>query len=200
MAPGMLPDGIDQPHVGPTLGWAHMVGALALDRGGRRPIDLRRRAELEDLATRFCWALDERRPDILGDALAEDLVWEGSIAGTQALGPLAGRSDYLDWQRQIWDSEVGGQPRHLLLNTLHGESEEGQPASTSSVLLVANRGEAHRSAGSGFLSIVYAREAAGWQIARIFQGWDTPPWRRRLSQMTERERRLHLIQKEDAHD
>jgi hypothetical protein len=195
----MLPDGIDRPHVGPTLGWAHMVGALALGRAPRRPPDLRLRAELEELATRLCWALDERRPDILGAILAEGLAWEGSIAGTRPLGPLTGRAEYVEWQRQVWDSEAGGQPRHLLLNTLHGQTEEGAPATTSAVLLVANRGEAHRSAGSGFLAIAYAREAGEWRIARIFQGWDTPPWRRKLAQMTERERRLHLIRKGDAH-
>jgi hypothetical protein len=198
MAPGMLPDNIEQPHVGPTLGWAHMVGALALDQVRRRPIDLHLRAELEDLATRFCWALDERRPDILGDALAEDLAWEGSLAGTHPLGPMVGRREYLDWQRRIWDSEVGGQPRHLLSNTIHGESEAGEPATTSAVLLVEGRGEAHRSAGAGFLSIIYTRAEGDWRIGRIFQGWDTPPWRRTLTQMTAGERRLHLIQTDEA--
>jgi hypothetical protein len=194
----MLPKDLSQPHVGPTLGWAHMVGAIFLDAERERCPDPGSRAELEDLATRFCWALDERRPDILVDCLTEGIVWEGSVAGSQALGPLVGRDEYLAWQRRIWDDESGTQPRHLLLNTLHTRGVDDAPGTCSYLSIVTSRGETHRSPASGFISISYRGEPHAWRIDRIFQGWDAPPWRRGPAEMTGRERRLHLIREADG--
>jgi hypothetical protein len=198
--PGLLPDDLSVPHRGPTLGWGHMIGELALP-GQRRPAaDPLLRAELEDLLANLCWALDERRADLLADVLCERFVWRGSIAGSHELGPVEGREAFIGWQRRLWDAEAGEQPRHLVMNTVHAGDPAGPPRTSSYVLLVANRGEAHRSVASGFVTAVFAWEEERWRIAELFTGWDLPPWRRKLTEMTSRERRLRLVREKGTDD
>jgi hypothetical protein len=198
--PGMLPDDLSVPFQGPTLGWGHMIGALALPGRRRVAADLLLRAELEDLLTNLCWALDERRRDLLLDLLAERFIWRGSIDGSHELGPVEGRDAFIEWQHRIWDADAGEQPRHLLLNTIHGGDPAYAPTTSSYVLLVTNRAEAHRSIASGFVTASYRWEDGGWRIASVFTGWDLPPWRRKLTEMTSRERRLRLVREKGIDD
>lgn len=196
----MLPDDLSFPHRGPTLGWGHMIGALALPGRHRAATDLLVRTELENLLTNLCWALDERRSDLLLDVLGAGFVWQGSIDGSHELGPVEGRDAFLAWQRRLWDADASEQPRHLLLNTVHGAHPAQAPTTSSYVLLVTNLGDAHRSIASGFVTASYAWEDDGWRIATLFTGWDLSPWRRKLTEMTSRERRLRLVREKGIDD
>jgi SnoaL-like domain len=180
----------EMPHLGASPGWAHMIGEVSLPSAPTCAADLVARAEIEELVARCWWARDERRADVLGACLAEDAVWAGSVAGSVGLGPIAGRERILAWQRDGWRLD-SGQCRHLPLNTTFLVHEEARAATASYLLLAESRQDVFTARAAGFLRADHVRAEVGWRIARMFVGWDAPPWAGSVEHMTERERHRH---------
>lgn len=186
----MLHLGPEQPHLGASPGWAHMVGAVSLPAAPTGAADLLARAEIEELVALCCWARDERRLDLLGACLTEDAIWEGSVAGSLGLGPISGRERILAWQRDGWRLD-SGQCRHVSLNTTFLVLQENRATTVSYLLLTESRQDVFAVRTAGVLRLDHVRGAEGWRLGRLFVGWDAPPWRGRIEHMTPRERARH---------
>jgi hypothetical protein len=182
----------DAEQLGPTPAWGHTTGALAM----RRPVIPRERSPaierclIAERPSRYCWGYDERRADLLGECFAEDAVWEGTIAGSQRVGPLTGRERILEWLTEFWPHQRH-QPRHVLLNTIIEEQSEDQARTLSYLLLTtARRGQVAIST-TGFYRLSLARLEGTWQIVHLFAGFDAPFWPGKLERLGERGRARH---------
>jgi hypothetical protein len=182
----------DAEDLGPAPAWGHATGALAM----RPPATAQERSLAIDRGliverpSRYCWAYDERRADLLAECFAEDAVWEGTVAGTQQVGPLKGRERILEWLTEFWPNQRH-QPRHVLLNTVIEEQSETEARTLSYLLLSTARRARVTLSTTGFYRLSLARLGGEWQIVHMFAGFDAPFWPGKLEQLGERGRALH---------
>lgn len=122
---------------------------------------------------RYCTAYDERDREALADCFTDDTVFEASIAGTSAIGPIAGRSVFLDWLTAHWD-EQHDQRRHIVLNPLV-EQLAGASAEVSTImLLTATENGVFRTMTAGFYHATLRKENGVWRMATLRAGFDAP--------------------------
>jgi hypothetical protein len=153
---------------------------------------------IAERASRYCWAYDERRTELIESCFSEDAVWEGIVAGAQRVGPLRTRAGIVSWLAGFW-AHQHHQPRHVLLGTVI-EEHTGASASTLSYLLLttASRGRVEIST-TGFYRLSLVRSGEQWEITHMFAGFDAPFWPGRLERLSERGRRRHgLFERREA--
>jgi hypothetical protein len=172
--------------------WAHAAGVLAmgLPEAPRERSHELERALIAERASRYCWAYDERRSELIESCFSEDAVWEGVVAGGRRVGPLRTRAAIVSWLTGFW-AHQHHQPRHVLLNTVIEQQTETRARTLSYLLLTtASRGRAAIST-TGFYRLSLTRAAGGWQISHMFAGFDAPFWPGKLEQLSERGRQRH---------
>jgi SnoaL-like domain len=176
----------------PTPAWGHTTGVLAMQRAisPAQRTEALERSLIVERPSRYCWAYDERRAELLTDCFTEDAVWEGTVAGLQRVGPLSGRERILEWLTEFWPHQRH-QPRHVLLNTVIEEHNENEARTLSYLLLsTARRGQVKLST-TGFYRLSLARVGDDWQITHMFAGFDAPFWPGKLEGLGERGRERH---------
>jgi hypothetical protein len=148
---------------------------------------------------RYCWAYDERRRDLLEGCFIEDAAWEGSVGGSQAVGPIRGRDSILEWLAGFWPHQHD-QRRHMLMNPLVERRSEGEAEVHAYLLLVSARDQSVSLETTGFYRVSVVREDGRWRIRHLFAGFDAPFWPGRLEQLSARGRRRHgLLAEVDEH-
>jgi len=183
----------------PIPAWGHLTGALAMRRAippAERSPALER-SLIAERPSRYCWAYDERRADLLTDCFTEDAVWEGTVAGVQRVGPLSGREKILAWLTEFWPHQHH-QPRHVLLNTVIEERSETHARTLSYLLLTTARRGQVKISTTGFYRLSLARVGEDWRIAQMFAGFDAPFWPGKLERLDERGRERHGLFEEGA--
>jgi hypothetical protein len=96
------------------------------------------RVLVEERMTIYCWAYDERRAELLESCFLPGAIWEGSVGGETAVGPLVGRERILSWLTEFWPHQRD-QRRHMLLNPLV-TVEDGDAELLSYLLLTSAAG------------------------------------------------------------
>ena len=189
----------DTDELRPAPAWAHATGALAMRVP---PAPRQRSAEIDrslilEQPSRYCWAYDERRVELLEACFSEDAVWEGTVAGVKRVGPLSGRDQILRWLTEFWPHQHH-QPRHMLLNTVV-EAQEADAARTLSYMLLttARRGRV-RISTTGFYRLSLVLVDGRWRIAHMFAGFDAPFWPVNLERLGEHGRRRHGLFEETS--
>ena len=88
----------------PPPAWGSAAGVLELGDGevSSSPDALADRLRIAECATRYTWAFDERRADMLERCFTEDCVWEGLVMGAYRIGPYTGRDEVLAWLTNFW--------------------------------------------------------------------------------------------------
>jgi hypothetical protein len=159
----------------PVPGWGHDAGFLAIGT----PEAPAERSEAQDRSlvaeriVRYGWALDERRSDLVEDCFTEDAVWEGAVAGSEALGPIVGRDAVVGWLTVSWARQLG-QRRHLIANLLVEELSATAAHVSAYQLLTIARSEEVAVDTTGFLRVDLRQQDGGWRIGHLFCGYDAP--------------------------
>lgn len=159
----------------PTPGWGHLGGHLEM---GALPAAAERSAILDrwsigERISRYGWAFDERRADLLSDCFTADAVWEGTIRGEQPLGPIEGRDAVVAWLAEYWPRQHD-QRRHLIVNTvIEALTETTARAQAYQALTAARLGEVALET-TGFYRFDLRLEDGSWRISRLFSGYDAP--------------------------
>ena len=165
----------DEPAKGPVPAWAERNGQLALgplglDDESSRATD---RALIAERVYRYGWSYDERRADLLADCFTPDAVWEGSVMGEQAVGPLEGREAIVAWLGEFWDNQRD-QRRHIFTNLIVDRLTDSGAVAHAYLLLTAAAGAVMTPVTAGPYRLVMRKEPDSWRIERLVAGFDAP--------------------------
>lgn len=177
----------------PVPAWAHAAGILSLSpvHRGDAP-DLDDRQALQERIHRYCWAFDERRPDLLRECFTQDAVWAASVMGETKIGPFVGQAEVQEWLARFW-AHQRDQRRHLILNFIVEELREDRATALAYLLLMGSSDAVTRLETSGFYRLEYTRQNGEWKISSLFGGFDSPFWTMEVSDMSPRVRQLFGI-------
>jgi ketosteroid isomerase-like protein len=155
--------------------WGHAAGLLDLtpeNTRGSEPAPAH--AAMIDRMSRYAWAFDERRVDLLADNFTEDATWIADIRGEQRIGPHLGRDAIVAFMSGFWPVQTD-QRRHMILNHLVTEVSDDTGTILSYHLLMAAMADALVPVTTGFYSVQMRREADGcWRISSLLAGYDIP--------------------------
>jgi hypothetical protein len=121
--------------------------------------------------SRYGWAFDERRADLIADNFTADAVWEGTIRDEEQLGPIEGREAVVAWLTEFWPRQHD-QRRHAIVNTVIEELSETEALAHAYQLLFAARLGEVALETTGFYRFHLRFEDGGWRIAHLFSGYD----------------------------
>lgn len=180
----------------PAPAWAHRSGLVHLTA---KPVSLAPEdyQSLADRLHRYAWGFDERRPEILEDCFTADATWQANVMGETSVGPFAGREQILDWLTRYWDHQRD-QRRHVFTNFAVSSSSVATATAVAYLLLLGSYRAATRLESTGVYQAEYRREGAGWRIASLTAGFDSPYWSGEVSQMSEETKALFGIRENHA--
>jgi hypothetical protein len=159
----------------PAPGWGAAHGFIALDT---TPTN---RFAGSDLATylinerisRYGWAFDERRADLLAECFTEDAEWSGNIGGVDVVDPVRGRSEIVAWLSEFWPRQLDQRRHHMMSVSLSVSSPESATAISSLLLTSATHGSLSLVLTS-FYTFELVCSNGVWRIKRLFEGCDVP--------------------------
>jgi hypothetical protein len=157
----------------PVPAWGSATTALDLplhtpDLDAARAVD---RLLIQELVARYCWSYDERRLDALAASYTADAVWDGSVAGEFAIDDIVGREAIVDWLKGHMAAQ-SDQRRHNVLNTIFTKQGPDSAQLISYLLLTGTQDRVTSVITSGFYRVDVVKTGEGWQIKRIFGGFD----------------------------
>jgi ketosteroid isomerase-like protein len=167
-----------------------MCGAAALSPSDPELVPRLGAAALTEAVSRYCWAFDERRRDLLADCFTEDAVWEGTVAASQTVGPLRGRDRILEWLAEFWPHQRD-QRRHILTNFLVEALSEEEADVYAYLLLTSARDETVSVETTGFYRTRLALDDGRWRIRHLFAGFDAPFWPGKVENLSDAARNRH---------
>lgn len=158
----------------PSWGRSNDFVPVADEALGVNEFQLADRLAILDTLGRFAWAYDERQLVALGNSFAEDAVWEGSVAGELAIGPLRGREAILSWLQDYMTNHQD-QRRHNMINHVFSSQNAQSAEVIAYSLLTSASGGQVRVVTTGFYRVRLNKAASGaWLIGYMFGGLDTP--------------------------
>jgi hypothetical protein len=127
-----------------------------------------------DRMSRYAWAFDERRLDLLADNFTEDATWTADIRSEQRIGPHVGRDAIVAFMSGFWPQQ-SDQRRHMILNHLVTELTDDAGTILSYQLLMSATDGVITPVTTGFYSVAMRREPDGcWRISSLLAGYDIP--------------------------
>lgn len=155
--------------------WAHSAGLLDLtpeNTRGAEPTPAH--TAMIDRMSRYAWAFDERRIELLADNFTADATWTADIRNEQRIGPHIGRAAIVAFMSGFWPQQTD-QRRHMILNHLVTEAREDSGTILSYQLLMSATDGAILPVTTGFYSVSMRREPDGcWRISSLLAGYDIP--------------------------
>jgi hypothetical protein len=155
--------------------WGHACGLLALDAAAHvDAAQLPDRVLLADRMSRYCWAFDERRPDLLSDCFTGDATWKAHLTGASVIGPFSGRDAVVEFMLGFWPGQAD-QRRHMVTNVV--VQDQGPLAATvlSYHLVMSASRAGITPVTCGFYNARMTRDGDGqWRIRRLVAGYDIP--------------------------
>lgn len=132
------------------------------------------RVLIADRIYRYGFAFDERRLDQLVAGFTEDALWEGSIMGTDQVGPFHGRQEINDFMAEFFPVQVD-QRRHVFTNVIIDELEGDSANAYAYLVLWSSQDGVTKAVTCGPYRFVLHRDESGvWLIKELHGGWDSP--------------------------
>jgi ketosteroid isomerase-like protein len=148
------------------------------------------RPALAEPVSRYCWAFDERRRDLLEQCFTEDAVWEGAVSGSEDVGPITGRIEIVEWLAGFWPHQRD-QRRHVLTNFLVASHSPAAAEIHAYLVLTSARGETVSLETTGCYRVQLARDEGDWRIRYMFAHFDAPSWPGTVENLSDRARHRH---------
>jgi hypothetical protein len=160
---------------GPQPGWAAGAGHAAVQRqqADRDPCRAADRLMIAERISRYGWGYDERDVELLADCFTADAVWEGSMFGTDRVGPHVGREAVVRFLTGFWAVQ-SDQRRHLFTNIVVDELSETAAVAHAYLLLTASAGGTMTPVTNGPYRLTLRNEAGNWRIEHLLAGFDAP--------------------------
>lgn len=161
----------------PEPGWGRKNGQSVLAApvpaaSGGSALD---RILIAERIARYGWAYDEQDTDALGECFTEDGVWEGSLMGSEQVGPFVGREAVVEFLSGWWD-EIIDQRRHVFTNVVVDELGDDTATAHAYLVLFASKDALAepKTPGPYRLELVREEHDGLWRLKRLVGGWDAP--------------------------
>ncbi|MFG2730405.1 nuclear transport factor 2 family protein [Streptomyces canus] len=154
--------------------WAHEIGVLSLGPVSEVPSSLAEIADrmlIQETASRYALAYDERRLDVLADVFAEDVTFAYSISGG-GYGESKGRETVIAWLHEIMQGQTD-QRRHVCANFVVEELAADRAVVTTYLALFASDTET-RLVTTGFYRMELCKSDGKWRLSYVYDGLDRP--------------------------
>src|ERR1700761_4704400 len=158
----------------PEPGWGRTTGQTQVGRLSHGEVDrVLDRLDIAERIHRYGWGYDERDQALLGDCFTIDGIWEGSIMGTQPLGPFTGREVIVDWLMTFWAQQTD-QRRHRFTNVIVQDLTPTTVTAHAYLLLTAATNGTVTPVTTGPYRFELVREDDSWRISRLIANFDVP--------------------------
>jgi hypothetical protein len=159
----------------PTPGWAAQLNHVRLEEAEiADPQRVADRVAIAECIHRYGWGYDERDRALLADCFTSDGVWEGSIMGSDQVGPYEGRAQVVDFLAEFWDTQTD-QRRHIFTNVVVSELTTASAVAHAYLLLTASTGGTMTPVTNGPYRLEMRNDDDGvWRISRLVAGFDAP--------------------------
>jgi hypothetical protein len=159
----------------PEPGWAAKLGHVQLkpleaDSDPSRAAD---RVMIAERVHRYGWGYDERNRELLADCFTADGVWEGSITGTDRVGPFEGRAAVVGFLTDFWTMQAD-QRRHIFTNVIVDGLTGDSAVAHAYLLLTASADATMTPVTNGPYRLRMRKEQGIWRIAHLVAGFDAP--------------------------
>ncbi|MGF1595697.1 MAG: nuclear transport factor 2 family protein [Acidimicrobiales bacterium] len=159
----------------PEPGWATKTSHVTI---GPEPAtvaaaDAADRIAIAERVHLYGWGYDERNRELLGACFTEDGIWEGSIMGSDRVGPHEGRDAVTAFLTAFWDVQTD-QRRHIFTNVVVSEQTATAAVAHAYLLLTASTGDAMVPVTNGPYRFELRHDDGSWRIARLVAGFDAP--------------------------
>lgn len=158
----------------PTPAWGHRQGLLDLgpltlvEDAREQVVD---RLLIQETLSRYAWAYDERRLDILRDVFTEDAVFIGKIGGQEDFGPFEGREAIVSWLADYMESQLE-QRRHNVGNVVIDQLAGERAQATAYLILTAIADGNPRIVATGWYQAHLVRQGSKWRLRHVYLGAD----------------------------
>lgn len=141
-------------------------------------------AELQQVIFRYCWAFDDRRPDLLELCFTDDARWEGSVMGETTVGPFIGRDEVLRWLTRFWKYQKD-QRRHIYTNVIADRVDGDEAVAYAYLQLMGSSDAESRVECVGFVRFHLRKIDQRWWISALHAGFDSPFWPMEVDDMND---------------
>jgi hypothetical protein len=159
----------------PAPGWGAAQGFISFDAtytSAFEQSDLARYL-INERISRYGWAFDERRAELLAECFTEDAEWSGSIGGVDTVEPVRGRSEIVAWLSEFWPRQLDQRRHHMMSVSVSATSAEKATAISSLLLTSASQGSLSLVLTS-FYTFELVCSKGAWRIKKLFEGCDVP--------------------------
>lgn len=122
---------------------------------------------------RYAWGYDERDAELLGACFTEDGVWEGSIMGTEQVGPFVGRAAVVEFLTGFWVVQED-QRRHIFTNIVIDQLDAGTATAHAYLMLTAASDASMQPQTTGPYRFDLVKVGGVWRMKRLTAGFDAP--------------------------
>jgi hypothetical protein len=165
----------------PQPAWAHSTGVLVLPARPPR-VQLSIRDQLVERLHWYCWAFDERQPELLEDCFTADAVWQGYVMGETDVGPHVGRNAVMRYLTDFWIHQRD-QRRHVISNVVVEHLDDDSATCLAYLLLMGSRRGHTQFECAGFYQANFRNDTGSWRISRLTAGFDSPYWKQPVEEM-----------------
>jgi SnoaL-like domain len=160
---------------GPQPGWAATTGhaVVAPQQADREPARAADRLMIAERISRYGWGYDERDIEMLADCFTANGVWEGSMFGTDRVGPHVGREAVVQFLTDFWSVQTD-QRRHIFTNIVVDELTTDSAVAHAYLLLTASAGGTMTPVTNGPYRLTLRNEDGVWRIEHLLAGFDAP--------------------------
>lgn len=122
---------------------------------------------------RYAWGYDERDADLLADCFTADAVWEGSIMGTEPVGPFHGREALIEFLTDFWTVQRD-QRRHIFSNVVIDHIDTDTATAHAYLMLTSASDASMQPQTTGPYRFDLVNADGVWRIKRLSAGFDAP--------------------------
>ena len=180
----------------PAPAWASRLGILELSVSPAVK-GLSIRDQLAERLHRYCWAFDERNPELLKECFTKDAIWEGHVMGETEVGPHRGSDAIMTYLTTFWQYQRD-QRRHVITNVLVESLDAEHATCIAYLLLLGSKHASTQFETAGFYKVNYRREGSTWRISRLTAGFDSPYWNQEVEEMEPSVKELFGITRHEA--
>ena len=158
----------------PNPGWARQTGHVTV--GDLHGVDASTSADrlaINERVHLYGWGYDERNRDLLAGCFTEDGTWEGSIMGTDGVGPFTGRDAVVEFLSAFWDEQTD-QRRHIFTNVVVSDLSDWAAVAHAYLMLTASTGGEMKPVTNGPYRFELRKQDGIWRISRLSAGFDAP--------------------------
>jgi hypothetical protein len=156
-------------------GWASKAGLMQVKpaEADSDPYRAADRLMIAECIHRYGWGYDERDADLVAGCFTPEGVWEGTVMGSEQVGPFEGREAIVAFLAEFWAIQKD-QRRHIFTNVVVDDLNEDSAVAHAYLLLTSAAGSLLTPVTNGPYRLIMRKDAGVWRMAHLISAFDAP--------------------------